>query len=193
LRSARQAFAELGYEVTTNRIVASGANVTAGSLYHYFDSKLDMYLTVFDDVQTFIAERTGAAIVGHDTFVAKLSAFLDEVAAINLDDPSIARFVESSRIDISRHAELRQALSARLPGEGVSVVPGLVETAVATGEIAAADAPMLTDFLRTVFVGLVDAVSSDPVAHRRAINATLAVLNGSLIRTKTRPAGSATT
>ena len=43
---ARQSFAELGYGGTTNRHIATKAGITTGALYHYFDSKLDLYLAV---------------------------------------------------------------------------------------------------------------------------------------------------
>ena len=46
-----QTFADLGWEVTTNKIVAEKVGMTGAALYHYFDSKLEMYRAVHDDAR----------------------------------------------------------------------------------------------------------------------------------------------
>ena len=48
---ARQTFADVGWEVTTNKVVAEKADVTSAAIYHYFDSKLEMYRAVHDDAE----------------------------------------------------------------------------------------------------------------------------------------------
>ena len=47
--------------MTTNKVVAEKADVTSAALYHYFDSKLEMYLAVYDDAQELVGEEFGAA------------------------------------------------------------------------------------------------------------------------------------
>ena len=61
---ARRCFAELGYEATTNQAVASEVGITTGAIYHYFDSKLEIYKAVLDEVQERVYQRFAAAARG---------------------------------------------------------------------------------------------------------------------------------
>ena len=51
LDEARRAFTTRGYDNTTNREIADGAGITAAAIYHYFPSKVDLYVAVFSSVQ----------------------------------------------------------------------------------------------------------------------------------------------
>jgi AcrR family transcriptional regulator len=192
LTVAREAFAELGYGVTTNREIAARAGITTGALYHYFDSKLEIYRAVYEHVQQLIAARFSAARGSGDTFVAQFEAILEAAHELNAHDPSLARFMSSARVDISRHDELRAALGPPSEGRGFSVE--LADLAIATGEIDAAQRDDLLALLRIVFVGLVDGVSDSLVEHRHGIDAVLSLMRGHLVhaaraaRTRKRPA-----
>ena len=177
---ARVSFAELGYGVTTNKYVVTKAGITTGALYHYFDSKLDIYLAVHEHVQDTVYARFRLATAEHDTFLGQFEAILQAAFELNVQDPSLARFLGSARIDLARHDELRETMVAR-PGEGTAVLHGLIACGVATGEIRPADRRQVAAFLRTVFVGLVDAVSDDVEEHGAAIAAIRALLHGQLL------------
>src|SRR5437763_14975122 len=117
LAVAREAFAELGWEVTTNKHVAAKAGITSAALYHYFDSKLAMYLAVFADVEAFVDVRFEEAMASSDSFVGKFRSVLEAAYAMNAADPSLARFLGSTRVDIARHGELQAAIADhRRPG-----------------------------------------------------------------------------
>ena len=51
LSGARKLFGERGYGAVTNKDLAAAAGVTTGALYHYVESKLDLYLEVHRDMQ----------------------------------------------------------------------------------------------------------------------------------------------
>jgi len=123
---ACQVFSEMGYGVTTNKDVANKAGITTGALYYYFDSKLDMYMAVFKHHQDHIDERMTAAMDAENTLAGKIRAVLEVAYEINVEDPNIARFQGTARIDRDRHPELRQVIP-NPPGEGASLVPRLVE------------------------------------------------------------------
>lgn len=189
LAVARAAFAELGYGVTTNKYVAAKAGITTGALYHYFDSKLDMYRAVYEDVQYRVTQRLGAVIT-QDTFLGQFEALLEESHELNREDPSLARFLASARIDIGRHDELRNELGSPYPGQGRQFTPQLVKLGIATGEIDPSRRREMEALIRTVLVGLVDAVSDDQRDHRRAIDAVVHLMKGELVHPP-RPAGRA--
>lgn len=178
---ARVAFAEFGYGVTTNLLVATKAGITTGALYHYFDSKLDIYLAVHRQVDDLVFERLHAEMVRADTFAGQIRAVFDESHRINLEDPSIAQFLGAARVDQGRYDELRETfrgLRSRSPG----LLSLMIDRGIATGEIEAGDRRYMTALLRTVFVGLVDAVSSRPAEQRQAMDGVMGLIEGTLVR-----------
>jgi AcrR family transcriptional regulator len=178
---AREMFAELGWELTTNKDVATKAGVTSAALYHYFDAKADMYVAVFDDVEGVVVEQLGGAMEQATTFRGQFEAVLEAAHRLNGADPSLARYLASARVDLRRHPEVRAALGHR-PGVGEQLVARLVATGVATGEIAPADREAAAAYVRLTLSGLSDAVSDDDRQHRTAVDAILAALDGRLFR-----------
>ena len=92
---ARQTFADVGWEVTTNKVVAEKADVTSAAIYHYFDSKLEMYRAVHDDAEERVSAEFGIAAATSDTFVGQFEAVLERAYKMNSRDPSLARFLAS--------------------------------------------------------------------------------------------------
>jgi AcrR family transcriptional regulator len=176
---ARCSFGELGWEKTTNKDIAAKAGITSGALYHYFDSKFDMYWAVYDHVLATVEARFLEAIAGSDTFVGQFVAVLEAAHEMNAADPSLARFVGSSRVDIARHDDLRRHMGRRASAR---IISRLADQAVATGEVEPSRRRELTAFVTTVLAGLTDAMSEDLNAHRVAIDSVRAALGGELIR-----------
>ena len=70
-------------------------NVTSAAIYHYFDSKLEMYRAVYDDAESSVSTEFGAAAAMSDTFVGQFEAILERAYQMNSRDPSLARFLAS--------------------------------------------------------------------------------------------------
>jgi AcrR family transcriptional regulator len=178
---ARVAFAERGFDAATNRNLGLEAGITAGAIYHYFGSKLDLYAAVHEDVQGRVYSRLRAAVEPHATFRAQIEAILDCSHELNIDDPSLALFLGSMRVDMVRNPELGRVMSeASLSGQQFFDV--VIANGVATGEIAEADRARVSAVVRTLLVGLTDGVSANVGAHSTAIEAIKLLLDGSLIR-----------
>lgn len=169
-----------GYEVTTNRDIATEVGITPGALYHYFESKLDLYLAVNDDVQSQVLMRLSESISDQVFFADRVAAILDAALAMNLRDPSVARFVGAVRVDARRHPELALALQLR-DDRLVRFFSNLVADGVDSGEIAEIDRPLVQAFLLTILIGLTDAVSDDPNLQRVANEAVKRALTGRLL------------
>jgi AcrR family transcriptional regulator len=176
---ARETFADVGWEVTTNKVVAEKANVTSAAIYHYFDSKLEMYRAVYHDAESSVSTEFGAAAAMSDTFVGQFEAILERAYQMNSRDPSLARFLASARVDMKRHPELRGAIRRWAGDEIVSV---LVKTGIATGEISAARKKDVSALVRAFLVGLNDAVSDDLTQQRAAIDGVRDLLKGNLFQ-----------
>ncbi|MBJ7369604.1 MAG: TetR/AcrR family transcriptional regulator [Ilumatobacteraceae bacterium] len=178
---AREMFSVHGYEVATNRDIASAAGITSGALYHYFGSKLDLYLAVHEDVQAGVYESFSNATMNLETFTEMFLAVLEVAHDMNENDPSVARFIGAVRVDAQRHPEMAVALSPRSTQREVFFTR-LIDLGVKTGEIDEQQRSFALAFLLTVLVGLTDAVSGDNAQHKQAIEAIKMVMTGDLLR-----------
>lgn len=61
IRSARTLFARRGYEATGVDQIAAHAGATRGAVYHHFESKRELLLTVLDEMQAALARRVSEA------------------------------------------------------------------------------------------------------------------------------------
>jgi AcrR family transcriptional regulator len=178
---ARRLFGERGYAAVTNKDLAGAAGVTTGALYHYVESKLDLYLVVHRDMQQRIYRRFQVAEASEQTFMGKLQSVLDAAHSMNEEDPSLAKFVGVVRADMRRHPEVREPLQAADSAREAFFVD-IVNAGIATGEVREEDAEQLQDFIRVVLVGLTEGTSDSPEAQRRSIDSIMAMVRGQLVR-----------
>jgi AcrR family transcriptional regulator len=181
---ARLAFAERGYPAATNRNLAVEAGLTSGAIYHYFGSKLDLYIAVHDDAQERVFSRFTKAIGRSETFLGQIEAVLDEAHEMNKEDPTLAQFLGSLRVDTRRDPDLKKALknSGRVREQFFARI---VDVGLETGEIDPSDKERVSAVVLTILTGLTDAVSGDRLQHRRAIDGIKALLEGKLIHPAT--------
>jgi AcrR family transcriptional regulator len=182
LSCGRQLFAERGYSAVTNKELAAAAGITTGALYHYVESKLDLYVAVHRDVQARLYTAFEASVAAaSNTFIGKFEAVLEASYELNVDDSSYAAFIGTARIDMRRFPEIAGRLS-KLMALTDNYFLDMVDLGIATGEIDAADRGLAAEFMRIVLTGLTDAGSLGSVPHRRSIDALDALLHGRLIR-----------
>ena len=110
LREARLAFTTRGYDNTTNREISAGAGITAAAIYHYFPSKVDLFVAVYDDVQAKVYDAFDVAVAQHDTFLKKFDAIFDTMLELGDEDPMLASFVVGVVTEAEHHPDLREAL-----------------------------------------------------------------------------------
>lgn len=182
LESARRLFAERGYDGTSNRALADAVGLTTGALYHYFDRKLDLYVAVYEATQSHVYDHLEAPVRDEETFIDALRGVLEAAHSLNNDDPSLARFLGSLRVDAERHVELGNEIRNLDQSRQARFFEELVAMGVRTGELDSSEAPKALALLRTVTVGLVDAVSSDRDRHREAVDGIIALFEGKLVR-----------
>jgi AcrR family transcriptional regulator len=182
LAVARQAFARDGYDATTNRQIAAAAGITAGAIYHYFDSKADMYVAVYEEVQAKVYGAFERAVTEHDRLIDRFAAALDAAVALNRDDPSIAGFVVGVAGESQRHPELVDLLRPHRNRQS-GFLRQLALDAAASGELAAdIDPQALEDLLNAVLSGLArfSNQTGDAERHSRAVEALKRFLDGTL-------------
>lgn len=177
---ARASFAAGGYDSATNRDLAAEVGLTAGALYHYFGSKLDLYVAVHDDLQQRIYGRFNEATDRATGFIGKFDAVLDTAHALNKADPSLAAFLGVVRTDMRRHPEIREKLGEHSDRRDEFFVR-LVDAGVARGEISKKNRAMMIEFVSMILIGLTDGVSDDPKRHLRAVNSIKMAMRGQLV------------
>lgn len=180
LTGARRAFAEHGFDATTNREIAEAADVTATAIYHYFGSKAELYAAVYVEVQDQVQAAYLRAIEGQSGLLASLHAALDVAVELNWADPSLAGFLVAATSDLQRHGELREALGPDL-GRTTSFLRKLARDAQRSGEIPAdLDLRGFEDLLGIVLVGLArfSLENGDPRRHEAAVAVLKRLLDG---------------
>ena len=178
--SARKLFAERGYGEVTNKEVASAVGITTGALYHYVESKLDLYVEVHRDVQDRIYGRFNEAVDASNTFIGKLAGILEAANAMNEEDYTLALFVGTVRTDMRRSPEIRSRLARSVRRRDRFFV-NIVDVGVATGEIAAENRDSFAALIRILLIGLTEGGTESVEQHRRAIDGIKALLHGGLI------------
>ncbi len=180
LAVAREEFSLRGYDVTTNRKIASLVGITSGALYHYFESKLDLYLAVNEDVQTQILDVLTRAVASGGSFVEKFEAILDATLEMNRRDPSVGRFNGVVRVDARRHEDISAALGRRRDLL-VDFFAGMIGEAVAAKELSKRDVPVMEAFIRMVLLGITAGLSDDFGFQEQANEAVKRAMHGRLL------------
>jgi len=134
LDAARRVFAANGYDAATNKAIADEAGITTGAIYHYFGSKQDLYLAVFDEVQEIVYGSFKASVIGREDFLDRLDGVLDMAVELNTKDPSITAFVVGVASEARRHPELGRLVAAQL-NDSADFFRGLVHEAAARNEL----------------------------------------------------------
>ena len=168
LAAARTAFADLGYDATTYRLLAERTGLAPSALYNYFASKVELYNAVHADVQ--LENYAGSilpAISGKETFAERIDELLRSFVSMNAQVPEAARFQAGARIDTARHAELAP-LSEALSTQRSLMFAEMVDLGIANAELEADRREEILAMLETLTVGLIG-VSAQPELHRAAV------------------------
>ena len=183
LEVARRIFARDGYGATTNRSIADEAGITTGAIYHYFPSKAELYVGVYEVVLKIVADNFDAAIDAPGSLLTRFSRALDTASNLNRSDSSIAGFLVSVPSELQRHPELIDLIRA-LRTHAPTFVGRLVREAAAAGEFRPDVQPRaVEDLLNAVLSGLAtfSTVSGDAERHCGATHALQQLLAGELV------------
>ena len=178
---ARAAFAGGGYDSSTNRDLAAQVGITAGALYYYYPSKLDLYLAVHDDVQQRVYGRFNEAADDAEGFLGMFDAVLDVAHDLNESDPTVAAFIGVTRADMRRHPEIATSLSMHAERRN-AFFERLIDAGVASGEIDPTNRQFMVEFVSIILIGLTDGVSDDSDRHQRAVTSIKMALRGNLLK-----------
>jgi AcrR family transcriptional regulator len=180
LDAARACFAAAGYNATSNKDIALQAGITPGSIYHHFDNKADLFLSVHRDLQQTAVSQCRAAIEGKATLMEASMSLLDTLADIQLNLPSYSKFNAVVRTEASRNPDIEVA---REDQEWRAIYTGLGRLGVSTGEVDAANERAVRTIFATLILGLTHhSAEASRNAHEEAIKGIKMLLQGTLIK-----------
>lgn len=185
LTEARRSFANNGFDATTNREIAIAVGITTGAIYHYFPSKLDLYVAVYAEVQELVYSAFEKASDDDRPFVERFSAILDSLIELNAADPSLTSFVVGVAGESQRHPELLVAIKP-FRARSNKFLQQLCADAVANGQIHSdISVAALEDLINVLLSGLArfSTVTSDNERGVQAITALKHFMAGSAVLT----------
>ena len=133
--AAMRCVAEVGYSQATIREIARAADMTSGSLYHYFANKSELFSAMGDEIEEIVLPRLRAASAQSDNVHDRLDAVLDESKRLILDYPYLTAFLRAIRAQGT--AQIRHG-SPKYPGSKAlhDVVAEIVEDARVQGRLS---------------------------------------------------------
>src|SRR5262245_3028356 len=93
ITAAMRCVAEVGYSQATIREIARAAEMTSGSLYHYFPNKSELLRATGQEIEDIVLPRLRAAAARCDDVIDRLDAVLDESKQLIRDYPYLAAFL----------------------------------------------------------------------------------------------------
>ena len=84
----------------------TACGLTGAAIYHYFDSKAELYAAVYEAVFARVFDELERAVACQPTLVAQYAALLNATDRLNRDDPTGPAFVVGVAGDAQRHPEL---------------------------------------------------------------------------------------
>jgi AcrR family transcriptional regulator len=135
IAAAMRCVGEVGYSQATIREIARTADMTSGSLYHYFPNKSELLNATGEEIEQIVSHHLRAADADGDHVVDRLDAVLDEYGQLMRDYPYLAAFLRAMRAH--GNALVRRG-GPKYPGSKAlrDVVTGIVEDARVHGMLA---------------------------------------------------------
>ncbi|MHA7651492.1 TetR/AcrR family transcriptional regulator [Mycobacterium sp. ML4] len=186
--AAMQCVAQVGYSQTTIREIARAADMTSGSLYHYFPNKSELLEAASEEIENIVLPRLRAAAVQCVDVTDQLDAVLEESKALMRDYPHLAAFLRAVRSGSAAHSVQngRQYPGSRALRDVVTVI---VEKAHGQGVLApATDTGAVINAICALTRGLTEpAARVSPEAYDATLRAAKRMIRGTLfIRPKPR-------
>lgn len=155
---AAQVFAQKGYHAATTREIAQAADVSEGSIYHYFDSKKDLLLAIMDRLRVSQLPSPSNALddAGHLSAVDPydvLKMVIRDLQAFAMEQQPMLRIVMSEFLIDEAFAErYHEELLVR----SIEMMERYLQVLIDQGRIADVDAALFTRFFVAANIGLAE-------------------------------------
>jgi AcrR family transcriptional regulator len=193
ITAAMRCVAEVGYSQATIREIARAAEMTSGSLYHYFPNKSELLKATVKEIDEIALPRLRAAAAQADSVIDRLEAVLDESHRLMRAYPYLAAFDRAMRAESTAHTRSRRL---RYPGLKAlrDILNDVIEDALAQGALPADTKPgAAVDAIYALTRGLTErAANLPPDAYAATVVSAKELIRGTLFaRRERRPESTA--
>jgi AcrR family transcriptional regulator len=187
LQAARIRFARDGFRATTNRLIAQDVGITSGAIYHYVESKAELYAAVYCETIDHVYTEFERAASREEYLLDQFTAVMRRACELQADDPSITGFIVAVAQETQRHPDLLASLAPQR-GRHARFFSGLVTAAAERGELQVdVDQRALADLLGAVLTGLarMAAAAGDATRYTAAVDVLERFFDGTLVTGRT--------
>lgn len=181
IAAAMRCVAEAGYARATIREIARSAEMTSGSLYHYFPNKSDLLDAAVGEMERIALPRLRSAAGRDNDVVDRLVAVLDESGRLVRDYPYLPAFERAIRVAGN---EFGAGNRVSYPGLKAlrDTITEVVGDAHARGALpAATDPSAAADAIHALARGLTErAANLGPDAYAATLDSAKELLRGTL-------------
>lgn len=179
ISAAMRCVAEAGHTRATIREIARAADMTSGSLYHYFANKSELLEATVSEMDRIALPRLRAAAAQADTVVDRLAAVLDESSRLMRDYPDLAAFERAMRVIGHEHGNRLQHPGPKALRDTITEVIG---DARAQGALPdGTDPRAAVNAIHALARGLTErAASLHPDAYAATLDSAKGLLRGTL-------------
>jgi AcrR family transcriptional regulator len=114
LEATMRCVAEMGYSRATVREIARVAQMTSGSLYHYFPNKAELVAAVLAEFVDVALPRLVEAANRPGSVLDRLTGVLDEGDRLMHDYPFVPAFHRAIRVESAQHLHLAEKIESTL-------------------------------------------------------------------------------
>jgi AcrR family transcriptional regulator len=181
LEAARGVFAQDGYHAANVSDVAAAAGVSQGTVYHYFASKEELLMAVYEDWETTNLDREiDAALAAAPTFAGKLAALARSAGKRVEGSGQLLNAQVEFWSHIPRHEAIRERFRTLFANLGAELAQ-LIRAGMEAGEFRRVDPDSLARLLIAAYDGLIVQWLADPASvnwETSADTLTAVVLHG---------------
>jgi AcrR family transcriptional regulator len=182
MAAAMQCVAERGYARATIREIARTADITSGSLYHYFPNKAEIVKGTYLEVSEATMPRLATAAEQAKGVVDKLVAVIDVGSQIMQDYPYAIPFDRAIRapgVDDAALPKISEGIFAALG----NIIEGVIQQAQRDGELnPTVTAAGATNAVFALLRGLYDSGLASPAEFHETVQAIRLLMQGSLLQ-----------
>jgi AcrR family transcriptional regulator len=150
--AALQCFVERGFHGTAIPQIAAAADIAAGTIYHYFDSKEALVNALYRTWKAAIAQRVFTAFPQAAPVREQFRVMWNEMVAFATGEPTAFAFIE-----LHNHASYLDAESLAIDRNVKDFAHAIIERAQHAGLVKPLDAWLLMELVFGAFVGMLRA------------------------------------
>jgi AcrR family transcriptional regulator len=181
ITAAMRCVAEAGYSQATIRGIANAADMTSGSLYHYFPNKSELLTATVREIDEMVFPRLRAAAAQVDHVVDRLEAVLDELDRLMREYPYMAAFDRAMRAESTAHPGSGRARRTGLKALH-DIIDDVIQEARTRGELPPdTDSDAAVNAVYALARGLTErAANLTPKAYAATLGSAKELIRGTL-------------